>query len=486
MKIFFINPPFKAEYGKFSRENRSPAITRSGALYYPLWLIYAASVCEEEGFETGFLDAPAKPLNKEQSLEIIKKNGKDTELFVINTSTPSIYSDIEFGKEIKMLFKDAKIILVGTHPSALPVETMEIDLSIDAIARHEFDYIVRDFALAIKEKKCFETVLGLTYRNKNGEIVETPDMPFITKLDEIPFAAKFIKSHLNHKDYFFAPAAYPEIQIFTGRGCMARCNFCVYPQTMHGHAYRLRSAKNVVDEFQYIADNFPDVKEIVIEDDTFTAKAERVKDICNLLIKNGLNKRFRWLCNARVNLDLETMKLMKKAGCHLIIPGIESSSQQILNNIKKGTTIKQINEYIINAKKANLMVHACYMVGNEGETKETMQKTLELALKLNTDTAQFYPLLPFPGTEAYKWAKENDYIAGGYEDYIKEDGTINSLLNLPELTSEEMVEFCDNARKEYYLRPKYIMHRLWMGIKNIEDLKRTLKAFNKIKKYLFK
>ena len=111
----------------------------------------------------------------------------------------------------------------------------------------------------------------------------------------------------------------------------------------------------MVGEFEYIANHFPDVKEVVIEDDTFTANKKRVMDICSLLIEKGLNKRLKWLCNARVNLDLETMRIMKKAGCRLIIPGIESGNQQILNNIKKGTTLAQIEAYVKNAKKAGLL-----------------------------------------------------------------------------------------------------------------------------------
>lgn len=485
MKVYFVNPPFKAEYGKFSRENRSPAITRSGALYYPLWLLYAAGVCERAGFDIQFLDAPAKPLNEEESLVKICEKGKDTRLFVINTSTPSIYSDIQFGIKCKNLFPMAKLILVGTHPSALPEETLKVNEAVDAVARHEFDYIVRDYAVAIRDGSDFNTVRGITYR-ENNVIKSTPDMPYIEDLDEIPFAAELIKKYLRVEDYFFAPAAFPEIQMFSGRGCMARCNFCVYPQTMHGHQYRLRTPENVVAEFEYIAENLPQIKEIVFEDDTFTAKKERVVAICDLIIEKGLNKRFRWLCNARVNLDFETMKKMKQAGCHLIIPGIESASQQILNNIKKGTTIKQINEYVNNAKKAGLLVHACYMVGNKGETHETMQETLQLALRLNTDTAQFYPLLPFPGTEAYDWANENGYLKGGYADYVKEDGTINSLLELPEISADNMVKYCDDARKKYYLRPRYIMHRLWVGLRDPEDLKRSLKAFGRLRKFLFR
>ena len=112
MKVFFVNPPFKAEYGKFSRENRSPALTRSGTLYYPLWLIYAAAVCQKDGFDVEFLDAPATPLNERQSMDFIKKHGEETKLFVFETSTPSLYSDVEFIEKIKTTFPDAVILLV--------------------------------------------------------------------------------------------------------------------------------------------------------------------------------------------------------------------------------------------------------------------------------------------------------------------------------------------------------------------------------------
>ena len=486
MKVFFVNPPFKAEHGKFARENRSAAITRSGTLYYPLWLIYAAAVCEKDGFDVEFLDAPATPLDYGQSMEAIDQRGAETRLFVVDTSTPSIYSDIAFADALKEKYPEAYVMLVGTHPSALPEETLGNARWVDAVALKEFDYIVRDVARALRDGGNPSDVLGLAWCDEARNVTVNDPYPFITDLDEIPFAAEFVKKHLDERDYFFAASAYPEIQIFTGRGCPAHCTFCVYPQTMHGHRYRLRSAENVVDEFQYITDNFPDVKEVVIEDDTFTIDKRRVATICEMLIERGLSKKLRWLCNARVNLDYDTMVLMRKAGCHLIIPGIESGSQEILDNIRKGTTLEQVERYMADAKRAKIKVHACYMVGNRGETRETMQQTLDLAMRLKADTAQFYPLLPFPGTEAYRWAKENDYIRGDYSDYVKEDGTINALLELPGLTAEEMVSFCDDARKRYYWRPGYILHRLCVGLTDPEDLKRSIKAFGRIKDFLIK
>lgn len=486
MQICFVNPPFKAEYGKFSRESRSPSIGHSGVLYYPLWLIYAAAVVEKEGFDVVFIDAPATQMNKEQTLNLIEQKASVAALFVLDTSTPSIYSDVAFGAELKKRYPHAKIMLVGTHPSATDMETIAIHEAIDCIARKEYDYIVRDTALALREGRDLQEVKGLTLRTESGEILRTPDADHIEDLDEIPWAAQFIKKHLNENDYVFPAAQLPEIQIFTGRGCPAHCNFCVYPQTLHGHRYRLRSPENVVGEFQYIADNFPNVKEVVIEDDTFTADKKRVLAICQLLIEKGLHKKLKWLCNARVNLDLETMQRMKAAGCHLIIPGVESYNQQILINIKKGTKLEWIDAYMENAHKAGLMVHACYMVGNEGETRETMESTLKAAMRFKTDTAQFFPLIPYPGTEAYEWAKRNGYITGKYEDYLQEDGTLNCVLNTPELSAKDLVDFCAYARKKYYMRPWYIGHRIWMGLKDPADLKRSLKAFWRLKDSLLK
>lgn len=484
MKLCFINPPFRAEFGKFSRESRSPAITKSGALYYPLWLMYAAAYCEKAGHEIYFLDAPAKQMNEEQSLVAIEQNAQGAKLFIYDTSTPSIKSDVAFAESVKKLFPGSFALLVGTHPSACAEETLGYSKLIDAVAIGEFDNVVLELANTLQEGGDVGQVRGLCL-NTLGGCKRTAPMPAMRELDELPFAAEFISKYLNPRDYFFAAATYPSIQIFTTRGCPFRCNFCVYPQTMHGHAFRARSAENVVAEFEYIANNFPEVKEVVIEDDTFTANKSRVMEICDLLVKKKLNKRLRWLCNARVNLDLETMQAMKKAGCRLIIPGIESGSQEILNNIKKGTKVEQFYSYVENAKKAGLLIHACYMVGNCGETKETMQQTLELALKLNTDTAQFFPLIPYPGTEAYDWAKKNGYIEPDYTKYCLPDGTHNTVLSLPHLTADEMVDFCNMARKKYYLRPRYILHRLRVGLTDISDLKRSLKAFGKLKRFLF-
>ncbi|WP_022778689.1 B12-binding domain-containing radical SAM protein [Butyrivibrio sp. AE3009] len=486
MKVFFVNPPFKSEYGKFSREQRSPAITKSGCFYYPLWLIYAAARLEKEGFEVEFLDAPAKQLSEEDALEIIKAKGADTRLFVVDSTTPSIYNDVSFAGKIKNLFPSALLGLVGTHVSVRADETLDLNEAIDFVARKEYDLTIEDIAKALKSGINWKTVKGITYRESDGRKISNDDMPYITDMDSVPFASEFIKSHLDVKDYFQPVATYPEIQIFTGRGCPFYCNFCLYPQTMHGHQYRYRSPQNIVAEFEYIVENFPEVKEVVIEDDTFTADVDRVKKFCSLIREKGINKKIRWMCNSRVTLDYETMVLMKKAGCRLLLPGFESGSQQILNNIKKGTKVEQFKPFVDNARKAGMQVHGCFIVGNKGETRNTMKETLNVALTLKLDTAQFYPLMPFPGTEAYDWAVSQGYLSGKYTDYLKEDGNHNTSMHIDDISAEELVEFCNYCRRKFYLRPWYIGHRMWMSVKSLDDMKRSLKAFGRFKEFLFK
>ena len=181
MKIFFVNPPYKAEYGKFSRESRSPAVTKSGALYYPLWLIYAAAYCEKKGFEIEFLDAPAKPMDEAESMDYIKAYGRECRLFVLDTSTPSISCDISFGEKLKKVYPEAFVLLVGTHPSSTAEETLMNGALIDGVARKEYDYTVYYLAKALETGADLSSVKGISYR-KNGEIVHNPDAEYIEDL----------------------------------------------------------------------------------------------------------------------------------------------------------------------------------------------------------------------------------------------------------------------------------------------------------------
>ncbi len=411
MKILLLNPPFKTEHGRFSRTSRSPAVTKSGTIYYPIWLCYAAGVLEEAGHKIKVIDSCAYGYDLQKTLELIYEF--KPQLVILDTSTPSIYSDVNTGVAIKEVLPDCFVVLMGTHPSALPEETLQIDNKIDAIAIGEADYTVRELAQKISEadmqKASTETVYrdsilkhidGLAYRI-GDEIKINKRRDFIKDLDNIPLVSKVYNKHLDTKKYFFAASDYPEIQIMTSRGCVARCTFCVYPQTIHGWKYRVRSPENIADEFQWIKDNMPEVKEIGIEDDTFTGSQSRVINFCKEIIKRGI--KIKWYCNVRVDLKFETMQWMRKAGCVLLTVGYESANKQILENIDKRATPEMILEFSKNTSRAGLLVHGCFMAGNRGETRETLQESLDLSLKLNDDTMQFFPLMVWPCPFSRLW-----------------------------------------------------------------------------------
>ena len=484
-KVLFLNPPFMSIYGKFSREQRSPAVTKSGTFYYPMWLCYAAGLLEKNGFEVKVIDAPAKRMG----LDEVLRSAKDfsPSLTVVDTSTPSIFNDVSIAVEIK---KDTGsfVVLVGTHPSALPVETLKINESVDAVVRREYEHTVLELASLIKSgtvnKEGLGRIDGLTFR-WDGEIFANKDRTLSEDLDSLPFVSDIYRRHLDYRDYFYAHSRYPIITLITGRGCPHHCVYCLYPQTFNGHKLRYRSIKNVVDEIEYCLNNFPGLKEIMFEDDTLTVNKKRAIEFAEEILRRGL--KFQWSANSRADVDLETMKALKKAGARLFCVGIESGDQSVLDSMKKRLTVLQIKKFFDDAKKAGILIHGCFLVGNPGETKETLQRTLELALKLNPDTAQFFPIMIYPGTEAYNWARENKYLTTeDFNEWLTPEGLHNCVISRPGLSNYELVEFCDVARQKFYMRLSYIAKKFIQGLSNPNELKRLSKGAVTLSKHILK
>lgn len=467
----------------FSRSSRSPAVTKSSTLYYPIYLSYATGVLEKEGFDVRLIDAPASDYERDDVLRIVADFQPD--LTVVDTSTPSIYNDVEVAEAIKSVC-NTFLVMVGTHVSALPEETLMLSNKIDAVARHEYELILKEVAEKIRDGEDFKTVNGLSYL-KNGQVVHNKDMPFIEDLDSLPFVSSVYKKHLsNHyHSYFYGANLHPIIVILSARGCPYRCIYCLYPQVMTGHRYRLRSPVNFVDEMEYIKENFKDVKEIFIEDDTMSINKEHLKGICNEIIKRKLN--ITWSTNSRADIDSDILLLMKEAGCRELCVGFESGDQGVLDNIGKKIKVDQFYEFMKGAKKAGIIIHGCFLVGNPGETKETMAKTLKLSLKLNPDTVQFYPLMVYPGTKAYKWAEDNDYLATKeYDKWLTPQGLHNSVVERDNLSNDELVQWCNKARRKFYLRPRYILSKVRQIIKSPNETKRIFMAAGSLVKYLFR
>ncbi|MGM0462943.1 MAG: B12-binding domain-containing radical SAM protein [Fibrobacterota bacterium] len=486
MKIIVMNPPFLDMY---SRESRSPAVNKSGTLYYPMWLAYAVGYLEDQGHTVKFIDAPAEHLEKSDVQKIVREFSP--RLVVSGSSTPSIYSDCEILAEIKKDIPQAVTVLVGVHVSAVPEQTLrEAPAGVDAVAFGEYEETLLDLATTLEKKgeSCsFAEIQGLAYKTDTGEVIKNPSRPFIEDLDTLPYVSRVYKEHLKSiSPYFYGHSRHPLMVIVTGRGCPFHCTYCVIPQTLQGHKYRKRSIENIVGEFRYIAEEFPEVREIMIEDDTLTADRKRTEKLCDALIEEGLTN-IPWAANSRAQVGYETLRKMKKAGCRLLCVGFESGDQQILDNIKKSITLDTVRKFRKDAAKAGVMVHGCFMFGNKGETRDTMEKTLRFAKELNPDTAQFYPIMAYPGTEAYEYFKSKGWVVSeNYRNWIDEEGLHSSTVSNPELPYEELVAFCDHCRRKFYLRPGYMLMKLGQSIRHPEEGKRNIKGFLSLVKYLFR
>ncbi len=485
MRILMLNPPFLP---KFSRESRSPAVAKSGTLYFPMWLAYATGYLEKKGHEVTLIDAAAGNLSPE---EVVARAVRlAPALAVLDTSTPSIYSDVEIGAALKKAIPSIFVVLVGVHVSALPTETLDLSPAIDAVAFGEYDETLAELASLLaagtKDDATLAGIKGLAFHSSKGETVRNALRPPIENLDDIPFVSGVYRKHLDISPYFYGHSRYPVIVLVTGRGCPYQCTYCVIPQMLMGHRYRKRSIASIIGEFRYIAETFPDVKEIMIEDDTLTADKNRCMEFADALVEARLT-RIPWSANSRADVDYETLRALKRAGCRLLCVGFESGDQQILDNIRKSLTLDKIKKFVRDAKRAGIMVHGCFMVGNRGETPETLEKTLALAKELSPDTAQFFPIMVYPGTADYAWFGERGWITTqDFRKWLTADGLHSSVVSRPDLTYETLVAFCDRARREFYLRPGYLLAKGIQALRHPGETKRLLKGGRTFVKYLLR
>jgi len=457
MRIYLLNPPFLENFVRTGRWVGSRA--RGGTLYYPLWLAYATGILEQAGHKVRLVDAIAWKWDLNRVVEDVTKFKPD--VIVVETNFSSMKRDLETLKKLKET-TEALGIMVG--PPMSQYSDRALNGGADIIIRWEYDFALRELVEMLETTGDYSQTLGISYKDKDGKIHHNPNRPLSTsqELDEIPFVAEVYKKHLNVKDYFLNHALYPMVQIFTGRGCPYQCTFCSWPQTFMGREYRVRSVKNVADEFEYVVNELPEVKEIFIEDDTFTVNKKRVREFAQELINRGIE--ISWGCQSRADLDYETMKLMKKAGCRLLDVGYESGSDEILRNIKKGITTEQLRKFTKDAKKAGLKILADFVIGFPGETKETAEQTIKFIKEIKPDLLQVTMAIPIPGTEFYNWCKANEcLVTDNIESILDEKGFQRAIVSYPWLTKEEIEYYVDKALKEYYFSFDYVK----IALKNI-------------------
>ncbi len=434
----------------------------------PIYLLLISTILKNEGHKVTLIDAASEGISIEELKKIVLK--KRIEAVIMLTATMTFNEDVSILSELKKSNPAMFTILYGQHVTSFPKQSLKNE-AVDFIVKKEPDYIIRNLINSLDNNRSFKNIKGIGFK-QNRKIIVNRDAPFIKNLDELPFPDRTICPDVE----YFNPLAKrdPYTTVITSRGCSGKCTFCTSPY-FYGGVYRFRSAENVVEELKLIASQ--GYKEVLFRDETFTVHRKRTKKICNLIIKNKLD--LTWVCNARVGtIDKETMKLMKKAGCHKLKFGVESGSQKILDNIQKGIRLEWIMKNFMDAYKVGLDTHAHLILGAPGETKETINQTIDFIKKLKADTVTVGILTPYPGSKLFdEIARMDKSILKNCTSHDLSKLHTKSFYNelICDLSKEFLEKSVKRVYKSFYLRLWYILWKL-KKINSFEEFKTVLRA----------
>ena len=449
MKTLIVNPP-TCNGMKYIREGRCEQ--RLNSFQYvmvPISLPMIAGALEAKNHDVKILDCIANDVDVEGLKTAITEFNPGFVLFNMSTATSA--SDIEVINRMRPLTK-SHFTVIGNHATSLPEEVLMAS-GLDSVIRREPELTTQDLVDAIEKGRGLGQVLGITFKNTDGTIVNNDDRPFNENLDDLPFAARHL---LENARYTLPVINEPYTLIITSRGCPYSCIYCTAHQ-YYGKKLRLRSAENVVDEMQECLEKHH-IRNFTMWSDTFNQSKKFVLDVCAEINRRGMDKKIRWMANSRVDhVDAEVLGEMKSSGCIGVSYGVESGVDEILEKMKKGANAQQAKDAVRLTKMAGIEVLTHIIFGLPGETIETINKTIEYVKEMDPDYAQFYCAIPFPKTELEDMGKKNGWIST--EDYSKYE--LNQpVLNLPTLSSEQLQKARIRAYREFYLRPTYIFKRL--------------------------
>jgi len=472
MRVVLINPSF----------NRYGGLAGHGGRMAPINLCYLAAYGREKhpDVEFSIIDAEVHGLSHEETATQVADTEPD--LIGITANTCAFDSVIKLSVLLREKFPQARLLIGGSHPSALP-ESALVESGADFISIGEGEITFAQLLAQLKDgDEDWSKIPGIYFRDADGSVRPGSPAQLIPDLDVLPLPARdLVDNSLYHPAPTKRVRGGPHTLLVAGRGCPYNCGFCS-AQTVWTRKSRGRSAANIVAEVEHCINEYG-IRSFNFTDELFTVKKKRVLEICQAFIDRKLD--MNWVCSARAHhLDMETLEAMRDAGCREISFGIEAGNQEVLKRIDKALDLDEAERVVKLTKKAGIKTHASYMFGYLGETEKTMRETINFAKKLNTEIAAFFIASPLPGTPFYTEA-----MAAGY---LREDATwinysplsnLDGVISYPHLSAETIRDFHRKAIRSYYLRPAYILRRLYSLRQwhEVENLFSGLKLFLNIK-----
>lgn len=441
--VVLINPP------RLKGVTRRPSYTSEPHL----GLAYVTSVLERDGFSVRFLDGDATGLPVEELARTVER---ENPLFVGFTApTALVKSAAAVAGAIKQMNPNRTTVIGGYHATALPEETLAEFAAFDFAVCGEGEVAALEFARSCAEGNGFEKIRGLARRD-NGDIKYSGSAPPVRDLDSLPFPAWERFPLAGYRAHYRFDRAVLEIPVSTGRGCAGRCRFCA---RVTGHKIRRRDADSIVEEIRRNVDDFG-AEAIVFMDETFAAIPELVEQVCRKLIDRGLHRRIYWLCQTRVDsVNAPLLRLMAEAGCRHVAFGVESGDTEILSTSGKGIGRERIRQAVRDASDAGILVDNFFVFGLAGETRRSIRQTVKFARELDSAFANFFILVPYPGTELFDAARRGEggmrLLTCDWDYYGIQMGRAYELEGLPRSVLERE-QFLAYLR--FYLRPSKIRY----------------------------
>ncbi len=436
MKITLVNPPY-------------PASVHSHPPFIPLGIAYLGAVAEKAGHKVEVIDCQAEKLTYETFRERIVKTPSD---IIGITATTLLYKSamklITIAKEAQ---PQAVTLLGGSHGTFWDENALKEYPSLDIVVRKEGELTLIELVEKLESQSSLSNVLGITYRDED-KIIRNADRPFIEDLNSLPFPAHHLLplENLKHNGKILFP-------LVSSRGCVFWCDFCSTVR-MFGRGYRMRSAKNVVDEMQMVHEKYG-VDQVTFYDDAFSVDRDRVVKICEELHARKL--KIMWDCGTRVDMvDKELMQTMKNAGCIAVWLGVESGSEAMLSAMNKKIKLEQTRLAYKTAQQVGLITIANVVLGFPGETEQTAKETVRFLKQLNPDDVGFYIATPYPGTPMYEQVIKNGWLR--VTDFDKFD-TAGPTFETPQLSMEKLAKIRYKAYQDFYLRPTYVLKMMRKG-----------------------
>jgi hopanoid biosynthesis associated radical SAM protein HpnJ len=437
LRTLFLHPPsFQGFDGGAGSRYQARREVRS--FWYPTWLAQPAALVPG----SRLVDAPPAGLTAADVVAL----APEYDLAVLHTSTPSFPGDLRVAEALRAANPRLRIGLVGAHVAVHREAALAASPAVEFVTGADFDFTIKEVA----EGRPLPEVRGLSYRD-GDRLRRTQERPPLEDMDALPFVVDVYRRDLVIEQYVIGYLRHPYVSLYTGRGCRSRCTFCLWPQTVGGQRYRTRSVDHVLAEVAHAVRLFPQVREYFFDDDTFTDDLPRAEAIARGLGRLGVT----WSCNAKANVPRESLKVFADHGLRLLVVGYESGNQAILNAVRKGIRLDGAREFTRHARSLGITIHGTFILGLPGETRETIQRTIDFAREIDPHTVQVSLAAPYPGTALHRQAQERGWLLG--DDLVDGTGAQRSALGYPHLPPREIFAAVETFYRRFYFRPRKIM-----------------------------